>query len=630
MRIVLLSALLGVGGLGGASLATSDPLVPPHPAAPQRTSETKAPEAADTEGGSLVDPYSETVFVTSALIATDVERLPVSVDVIHSDEIEARQATSVAELLATVSGLTMARSGSPGQVASLFTRGTESDHTLVLWNGIELNNPYFGGFNWAFQPTQGLSRVEVARGPFSALYGSDAVGGVVQMISGHRDGFGLRVEGGGDGYSRAAVELGLAGDSVQFDLFGHTRRGDGTLDNDFYDSDELVARLEWKPTDGAWLGFVIRANDSETGIPLSGGVPSPERRIAWEEREVAVPIRYERGDWQFDAQLAQVEYDNRFSDPGDTFGFTESDTQSESFRARVVAQRRLGGGRIAFGGETERLEVDDRSVFGVNLEGAEQTTEALFAEWHHEAGRWAFDVGVRFDDNDVYGSETSPRFAVVREIGTHGRLFASYGESFRAPSIGELFFPFSGNADLRPEIGESSEIGYSFSHDGWEFRIAGFENRLTDLIDFDFVTFTNINVGEARTRGLEVSVAYAAPTWSVRWNGTSLDAEDRVSGLDLLRRPSESSNLVVTWSRDRWKLSGVARYVAERPDVDPVTFSRAMNGSYATADIAAHWRWNDRVSPYARVENVLDREYQEVLGFPSPGTTWIGGIAFSH
>jgi vitamin B12 transporter len=235
---------------------------------------------------------------------------------------------------------------------------------------------------------------------------------------------------------------------------------------------------------------------------------------------------------------------------------------------------------------------------------------------------------VRRDDNDVYGGKTSFRGGAVVSLGHGNRLRASYGEAFRAPSLGELFFPGSGNPGLQPETGESFEVGVEHASGGWRLGLTGFENRQHNLIDFDFVNFRNINVGRTRSRGAEAEIGYRKGLFDARLNGTYLKAEDRETGLSLLRRPERSANLVLTANPGVWTFNVVGRYVGPRADVDPITFVRAENGSFTRFDLAARWHALPRVSPYARVENVADQEYDEVLGFPSPRRTWIGGVAF--
>ena len=271
--------------------------------------------------------------------------------------------------------------------------------------------------------------------------------------------------------------------------------------------------------------------------------------------------------------------------------------------------------------------MDDRSVFGVNLEGESQRTTALFGEWRRSFGRLALDVGLRLDDNDVYGSATSPRVALLVKLSEGTRFHASYGEGFRAPSIGELFFPFSGNAALEPETSASAELGIEHRRGGLELALTAFENRLENLIDFDFASFRNVNVGRARSRGLELEAAYAGRYLRARWNATLLETEDRDTGLDLLRRPERLANLVLTVTPPDWSVNLTARYVGDRADVDPATFARAEIGGFVTLDLAAERRLGARLSPYARLENLLDREYAEVLGFPAPRRTLVGGLA---
>ena len=176
--------------------------------------------------------FGDVIVVTASLVQESEEVLPAAVDVVGREEIESRQATAVLDLLATLPSMSVVRSGSPGQVTSLFTRGTESNHTLALWNGIELNDPYVGGFNWAFLATDGVERVEVVRGPFSSLYGGDAIGGVVQVLSSQTRGVQLNLEAGENNYARGGLAAGAQVGPVQLDVAGHLRRGDGQIDND--------------------------------------------------------------------------------------------------------------------------------------------------------------------------------------------------------------------------------------------------------------------------------------------------------------------------------------------------------------------------------------------------------------
>jgi vitamin B12 transporter len=590
------------------------------------------PAFAQTTAQTTVPSFQDTVVVSASLDPEQAQEVPASVTVIDKQEVEARQDDSLGELVSIVPGVTVAQSGGPGQVTSVFVRGAESDQTLLLWNGIPLNNPYFGGVNWNFVSTDGVDRVEVVRGPFSALYGSNAVGGVVQVLTGSEQGGTLRLEGGENGYGRAGLAAGADWGKVRFDVTGHARRGDGALDNEFFDSEELVTRALWTLQPGVSLGILARANDSETGIPFSGATVTPHRKISWQEREVAVPFKAERGDWDVAAQVSRTTFDSSFRDPDDPFGFTASDTESEGLRGRTVVtwhDRRPDGTGLSISGgtEVERLEVTDSSSFGKNLEGSRQRTWALFGQATWEHGPVHFDIGLRRDDNDVYGGQTSLRSGAVLEVGGGVRLRASYGEAFRAPSLGELFFPGSGNPDLRPETGETWEVGVEREAGGFRASLTGFQTEQRNLIDFELATFREVNVGRARSRGIEAELAYTRGIWAVRLNGTYLDAEDRDTGLPLLRRPERSGNLMLTARPGRWTFNLEGRWVGERADVDPVTFGRSESPSYLRTDLAARWRLTERFSPYARVENAADRDYAEVLGFPSPGRTWIGGVA---
>jgi len=575
-----------------------------------------------------VPVFSDTVVVSAALDPEERDETPASATVIDQQEIEARQALDLPELLSTVPGVLPVETGSSGQQTSVFTRGANSNQTLLLWNGIPLNDPFFGAINWQFVPLDGVERVEVVRGPFSALYGSNAVGGVVQVLTGSRQGGTVHLEGGENSYRRGGLAAGTNLGNVRLDATGNVRRGEGELANDFFDDEEGTVRALWSVGSGASLGVLARANDSDTGIPLSGGQPTLHRRISWQEREVAVPLQWQRGDWQLDSRLSQTRFDNHFRDPDDPFGAIDSSTRSEARRGRAVATWTAGRDFwIAFGGDWERLEATNRSGSVIELDGARQRTWAAFGQASYGRGPLRFDLGLRRDDNDVFGAETSLRTGAVFALAKGTRLRASYGESFRAPSLGELFFPFFGNPELQPERAKSWELGVEQEAGGWRFAVTGFESRQRNLIDFDPVTFVSVNVGRARMRGVEGEVGYRRGIYTARLSGTYLDAKDLDTGAPLQRRPKHSASLVLTAQPGDWTFNLEGRYVGERPQLDEVTFAIRDNPSYARVDLAARWHALPRLSPYARVENVADRQYEEVLRYPAPGRTFIGGVA---
>ncbi|HEY2738568.1 MAG TPA: TonB-dependent receptor plug domain-containing protein, partial [Thermoanaerobaculia bacterium] len=285
MRHVLLVA--GILGGGIPALAQSTP-----------------PPAAQTSPA--VPAFEDSVVVSASLEPEARQESPAAVTVITQQELQDRQVTNLSDAVSVVPGVTVSQSGSPGQQTSLFLRGTNSNQTLLLWNGISLNDPYFGAVNWQFVPTDGAQRIEVARGPFSALYGSNAVGGVVQVLTGSRQGGTVRLEGGDNNYGRAGLAAGADIGNLRLDVIGSARQGDGELRNDFFNSKDLVTRGLWSFQPGVSLGVLARANDSDTGIPFSGDTLTPHRQISWQEREVAVPFTATTGTWDVAAQVSRT------------------------------------------------------------------------------------------------------------------------------------------------------------------------------------------------------------------------------------------------------------------------------------------------------------------------------------
>lgn len=661
----MLYALILLGTLGGASpaLAQTDPPVLETSTVFETSTVLEPSTVSET---STTSTFQDDLTVTATLEATPAADAPASVSVFDQADIEARQATTVIDLLRTVPGVTVAQSGGPGTVTSVFSRGTNSTHTLALWNGVPLNSPYFGGYDWAFLPTVGVDRIEVVRGPLSSLYGSDAIGGTVNILSGRHNGITLDLEGGDNSYGRAAITAGHSfstGDSgaLRLDVLGLARTSEGELNNDFYDGEDITARLEWNSATSAEnafsIGLLARVHDAEIGIPRSGATLTPNRLQTQQDRQLAVPIHAGFGAWEVDVLLSRIDSDFEFRDP-DAF-FDANDTDAESLRGRAVATVHFdrdtansGGGAswLAFGGEWRREEVTNINTFGVNLDDDRQTSRAAFSQLHWQQDRWLIDLSLRHDDHESFGGpssyQTSPGVHVAYQLSEGTRLRAGWSQAFRAPSLGERFFPFSGNPNLQPETSDNYEVALEHRSGPWQFGLAVFDIRQDGLIDFDPVTFTNVNRGRAESQGLEAELSWTRNGFSVQFGATLLDAENLDTGEALLRRPDESAFAVVTWVPSAWKpsarktstgnsASNLARwtfhleatFTGERPDSDPVTFARTTNPSHTRIDLGARWQVTSVLAPYARIENVVDEEYEEVLGFPALGRTVIGGIA---
>jgi len=584
--------------------------------------------------GSAQQPpaYHDTVVVTATGEEKPADEVSAASTVIPASLLRAEGVTTVAEALRWVPGVTVLRSGLDAGVTSLFVRGTSSTHTLVIFDGVRLNSPFFGGYDWSLPLTVGLGRVEVVRGPFSALYGGDAVGGVVQLMPARLGGNTLRalIEGGSDGWQREEVEAGLAGGSWDAYVSAAGRAGDGVLANDDFWSRSGMIDLGMTLGSVGRIGVLVRRTTGHTQIPFSGAQLTPRRFTAAEESLVALPLRWRLGQrGTLEATLSRVERSLQFRDPDDASGFVSGDTASDSNGANLAFHERFGQHRVTVGGEWREDAVTDASNFGTAVNDLRLRTRSLFAQddWS-PGGGFGVLAGVRWDEADPWGSELSPRLSVSWE-GRPVRIWVSFGQAFRAPGLGELYYPFSGNPGLAPERSHAAEMGASVPLSGGRsvLQVVGFANRERDLIEFDLTRFRFENVARARQNGVEASwIATLGDGGRLQAALTWLSARDG-DGRTLLRRPAWSGALTLDGPL-AGKVEGAASlvWVGSRPDADPVSLARVVQGGFVTANVALTLRLAKALFARLRVENVADRSYEEVRGYPSPGRRVMVGL----
>jgi vitamin B12 transporter len=583
---------------------------------------------------------TDQIVVTASELPETVESTPASVTVITREDIDKRAARDVADLLREVPGLFLARSGSPGKATSLFTRGAASTQTLVLWNGIEINNPYFSGYDWGRFSTAGIEQIEIVRGPFSALYGSEAMAGVINILTAPRaSGWRADAESGAHGLRNAGVGGTYASEAVQLSGAYEHREDDGFAPNDDFRQNSANALARWSPSKSFSLGAAVRHTSFDLGVPFNTNaagtaiVPSPDRRQDGTETQVAIPLVVTLGSVSFEGTVSEARRRENFSDPQDPFGLTTTNTDSTSRRARLLARAKTAFGTIVAGGEIERAEVDDVTNFGPNFESRRRRDRSLIFEdryTHAFSGgaRLELSVGVRHDDFHEFGTETSPRIAAAFVSGST-KWRAAFGRGFRAPSLGELYYPFFGNANLKAERNRSVEVGWdtALGRDG-VFSATYFNSRDRELITFSPVTFVSENIGRVRSDGVELGVVehvsqsvYTAISYTYLHRN-----EDESTGQRLLRRPKHSGSIVVGYRAGAVDTTIVIQRTGVRDDLLPIApYSRIANPGYTTIDANVQHR-GERFTPFVKVENLRDARYEEVRGYAAPRRRVIAGL----
>ncbi|MGH9457749.1 MAG: TonB-dependent receptor plug domain-containing protein [Thermoanaerobaculia bacterium] len=597
-----------------------------------------ASAADDRPEEAAVPKVHHEIVVTASAAEETVETVPAAVTVITREQIETLAARDLADVLRLVPGVSVARTGSPGKIASLFTRGGSSKQTLVLWNGIELNNPYFSGFDWGRFSTAGVERVEVVRGPFSALYGTDAVSGVVQVLTARDASFLIAdLLGGERGLFNGSVSGAGSLGALRFVGSFETRSDEGFAENDEYEQTSGHADVRWSPHEQLAAGVRGRVLVYDVGIPRSVNAsgtafePRLQRREDGEELEIAIPLTLRAGRGTYDLTVSRLERTDRFEDPEDPFGRTEAVTDVLVQRVSGVARFDLGLHAVSAGVEWEDADVEDRSTYGVALDEARRQAEGIFVEDRFSVrlpvGVLEANAGLRWDHFDTFGGELSPRASLAWIAGPH-KVRAGYGRAFRAPAVGELYLPFFGNPALDAERSTSFELGYERAHGRGRVSVTAFRNDFDELIVYDNTTNRFENVGAGIAQGVELGAEHRlGRNVTASLSYTYLDTEDADTGLTFLRRPEHSGSAWLRWSDFGWSASAAVLHTGERADVtDLFPFGRVLAEAVTTIDLVVERDFASGITPYLKVENAADRQYEEVFGYPSPGRRVAVGI----
>jgi vitamin B12 transporter len=614
---------------------------------------------AQDAASSGLEAESEGVVVSATLIETPVNEIGSSVTVITDKEIERDQKRTLPDVLRTVPGLNIVQTGGPGGKTSVFMRGSNSNHTKVLIDGIDANDPSQDGvFDFGQVLTSDIAQVEVLRGPQSSLYGSDAIGGVINIVTKTGKGppqFTGRLEGGSfETFNQSAGVSGstsrvhysfnvahfLVDDTpvTPLDLLPPGRK----RINDSYENLTLSTKLGVDLTDIFSIDVVGRYTESTlffTGEDFSFFPSVP----AADQSEQNARQLFTRGDARL--SLFGGAFKNRFG-----VGYTNYRTtiQAPDTGFGVPPENINHGdrlkfdwqGNIEFGkNQTLILGVEDQKDRLIDSPiSVENGNVAGFAELQSEIVPNLFVAASgRYDDNERFGGKATWRIAPAYLIPSTGtKLKASYGTGFKAPSLTQLFvsfpaFNFFANPNLEPEESEGFDIGFeqSLAQERVRFGATYFHNDITNLIAAN-ASFTSLeNVGEATTEGVETFIAVAlTERLKARVNYTYTDAIDDTTGLELLRRPKHKASLNLIWLPiDRLSLSATLLYVGSQVDGNrSFSVQRLDTDPYFVVNVAADYDLGRGFTVFARIDNLLDERYENPTGFQRPGFGVFGGV----
>lgn len=549
------------------------------------------------------------VVVTATRTETPLSELPIPVVVIDRATIERNAGASLPDLLRLAAGVEIAQSGGPGQLATAFLRGTDSDHVLVLVDGVELSPGSIGTPQLQNIDPAIIERIEIVKGPRSSLYGSEAVGGVINIIT-RRDVDSIRAHLGGGSFG--STEFGAGGSigsgETALDVDVARRSSDGfpplagsDIDRGY---DNTSANLRLRSTLGP-LAATLRHYQGEGTTEYLDSMLAPAAQD-FENRVSELQLTWDIAAWQSIFSVSEAR--DLLAQVGST-SFADTDRSVVDWQNNFVTDAHT---------VTAGLYFENEDVVAENFGRTEADTDVraiyLQDQWLTES----FDLLLagRSTDHERFGQQFSWNVDAGWHVNESWRLRANVGRAFRAPNATFLFGPFGANADLQPEVSLNREIGVAWqATERQRFTLAAFRNHIDDMIDFDLLTFTYQNIAEVEITGVELGHEWQADDWQGHASLVWQQPENALTGEPLLRRAEEVLTMGVQRRFESVNVGVDLVASGERADVDSATFLTITEPGYALLNFTASWWISPSWSLSGRIENVLDAEYETASGY---------------
>lgn len=590
--------------------------------------------AADPSEDAAANPLLDPIVVTATLGPRTVGESLSSVTVLEEEDLRRQNPNDMADLLRAQPGIDLVTNGSFGKNTSVYTRGTGSESTVFLVDGVRLRSATSGSAPWQYFPLELVERLEIVRGPRSSLYGADAVGGVIQAFTldpkRGRKGW---VEAGAGNFNTQKLSAGASAstESTRVSISGLHKESDGTAiaedgEDKGFRNTAGVGRIVHELPNGGQASAVMM--QSEGNSEFDGG------NTDFLLRTIGLRLETPVSDyWRTAIQLSEASDEQQsFRTAGDSVFNTRSRT------ARWENTFTQGVHEFAVGTELQSDEVEGTTEF----EEVSRNNAALFGQLRLNFGPTDLQLALRGDDNEAYGRQETGGIALGHAFDQSHRARVSYGTSFRAPTFNDLYYPletfsfggsYAGNPDIEPEEGSSVEIGFSGRYPDWFWDVAIYQLDVENLISLESNSTGDLrpaNVNEARIRGIELGSGFEAYNWDLAVRLTLLDPRDRETDNRLRRRSHQMLRVDLDRELGAWSVGGSV--VANGYRYEDADNENRLSG-FATLNLRAGWEfakdWTARLS----VENVLDKQYATAerfdgTGYIAAGTTGLFSVRY--
>ncbi|MCK6265765.1 TonB-dependent receptor [Vibrio sp. ZSDE26] len=574
----------------------------------------------------------ETMVVTANRFEQTQQSVLASTSVITRDDIEVSQATSALDLLKTLPGVTINSQGSKGNITGIYIRGTSSKHALVIVNGVRINSPTAGEASIGLIPAFAIEKIEVIRGPRAAVYGSDAMGGVISIstVSGSENKHQLLLGYGDQGQEQLGWKSsGQLSESTKGSFVFNQEKSDGYRIYDGapvdethgFDSQTVFGSLEHQLTDVWSLSFAGYTQNSEVEYADKYTIGAPSQQTDGDFYSLTGAIHYSLDNFSSALQIGTTKDHNA---NGDAAGTSAKSTLTGYSKSASWINTYTGLDHVVFNGGVDYLE-EQAYRGGSNTDdydNSKKDNKAAFVTALGEFGDFTAEASARHDNDSVFGGYNTWNVAVGYFLLDQFQLVASSGTAFKAPTFNDLYWPQSGNPDLKPEESSSTEIGVYGYHDFFDWSLVAYRSEFENLIEWaptgsgQYDPWVPQNVAEAEIEGIELGVNFATGIVEHSVGAEWLDAIDKLSNEALIRRPKHKFSWVPTVRFDKVDASLTVLYTGER-----YASNSEYLASYTTVDLGIGYRATEQLTLGLRANNLFDEEYQTAVSTHYTGET---------